>query len=154
MKKHTWVVLAVSCSLIFGGVALANGVVDKAKPGETSVVVPCEVAIDEQLVKVKQTEAADLEAARNPQSDRERFLQAFAGYKDLYAIESAAYADQSDSTDPAVQRVWKELERKGDVIARFEQLLTSQSEKEPSLYEAFVEETQQVNQELYPEQYK
>ncbi|USB34849.1 hypothetical protein [Paenibacillus sp. YPG26] len=109
---------------------------------------------EEQKLKELATKAADLEAELNPTSAVEEFEEVFAGYKDLYALENAYYADQKESKDPAVQKVLNELERKGKLIAQFENPKLAKSVSSDSLLEKFYEETNKLNRELYPEKSK
>ena len=119
---------------------------------------PGATTADEQKLKELASKAGDLEAELSPLSALDEFNEVFAGYKDLYAIESAHYADQQDSEDPAVQRVLEELEQKGKLIAQFENQAQSQalskSADGESLLDQFMAATSKLNQELYPEQYK
>lgn len=159
LKKKALVVLSISCSLVFGGLALAYAAEsDEGRKNRSDT--PGAAAADEQKLKEAAAKTADREAELNPKSDLEQFNEVFAGYKDLYAIESAHYADQRDSDDPAVQRVLHELEQKGKLIARFESALSqAQSDRsngsnlanDESLLDKFYEETQKLNQELYPD---
>ncbi|WP_141502363.1 M56 family metallopeptidase [Paenibacillus luteus] len=103
---------------------------------------------DEQRLKELATKAADLEAELNPKSALEQFDEAFAAYKDMFAIETAHYADQQDSNDPAVQRVLYELEQKGKLIAQFDEAKWSKVENSELLLERFNEEKYKLNQEL------
>lgn len=117
---------------------------------------------DEQKLKELATRAANLEAEINPKSDIEKFIEVFAGYKELFTIESVYYEDQQDSEDPAVQRVLYELEQKRKLIAQLENSLLEAQSKDPdgesvygdSLLHKFYEETNKLNQELYPERFK
>lgn len=179
MKKKTWVVLTICCSLALGGVALASLNTNQVNANSPSLTektsyatesyeaqkkiadAPGATTEDEQKLKELATKAADLEAELHPKSELEEFNEVFEGYNDLFAIESAYYADQHDLEDPAVQRVLYELEQKGKLIAQFENLqLKAQSEDAnliktlngQSLLDKFLEETQQLNQELYPDQ--
>lgn len=176
MKKKTWMILSVCGTLAFGAfvwgiispnqveantpslqenVSYANENYDAQKkiadaPGATTA--------DEQKLKELSSKAGDLEAELSPQSALDEFNEVFAGYKDLYAIESVYYADQQESEDPAVQRVLEELEQKGELIAQFEDQAKSQmlrkSADSESLLIQFMAAASELNQELYPEQYK
>ncbi|GAE06332.1 hypothetical protein JCM10914_2485 [Paenibacillus sp. JCM 10914] len=119
---------------------------------------PGATTADEQKLKELGSRAGELEAELHPSSAIDEFNEVFAGYKDLYAIESAYYADQQNSEDPAVQRVLIELEKKGALIAQFENQAQSQtlskSDAGESLLDQFMEATSELNKELYPEQYE
>ncbi|QCT03748.1 hypothetical protein E6C60_3037 [Paenibacillus algicola] len=172
MKKKTWVVLTVCCSIVVGGLALANLKSNHADANSPTLKEKVSYAVesyeaqkkiadapgatteDEQRLKELATRAADLELELNPQTALEEFNEVFAGYKDLYLIHSAHYEDKKDSTDPLVQQVLHQLEEKGKLIAQFEKLQMSKSVNGESLLTKFYEETDQLNRELYPDRYK
>ncbi|MGF7050517.1 hypothetical protein J2T13_005066 [Paenibacillus sp. DS2015] len=173
MKKKTWIVLTVCCSVVVGGggLALANmnaNQVDANSPLKEKVSyavesyeaqkqiadAPGATTEDEQELKELASRSADLELELNPQSVLEEFEEVFAGYKDLYLIQSAHYEDKKDSTDPAVQQVLYSLEQKGKLIAQFEKLKLSKSANGESLLENFYGETTKLNKELYPDRFK
>lgn len=172
MKKKTWIVLTVCGSLIVGGFAWANSNANQVEASSPTLReqvsdaferyeeqkkiagLPGATTEDEQQLKELAAEAWALKDKLNPKSPLDEFNEVFAGYKDLYKIESAYYADQQDSEDPAVQRVLYELEQKGKLIAQFESQALSKSVKSESLLDTFMEETSKLNQELYPEQFE
>ncbi|KQN96778.1 hypothetical protein [Paenibacillus sp. Leaf72] len=176
MNKKTWMILSVCGVLAVGGFVWGNIGSNHAEANVPSLQekvdyatesyeaqkkiadAPGATTAEEQKLKELASKSGDLEAELNPQSALDEFNQVFAGYKDLYAIESAYYADQQDSEDPAVQRVLKELEQKGELIAQFELKAQSQalnkSADGESLVDQFMSATSELNQELYPEQYK
>ncbi|KOP65870.1 hypothetical protein AMS62_11920 [Bacillus sp. FJAT-18019] len=171
MKKKTWIILSVCGTLAVGGfvggiipnqaeannptlqekVSYANESYDAQKKIADAPEATTE---DEQRLKELESKAGDLEAELSPKSSIDEFNEVFAGYKDLYAIESAYYADQQDSEDPAVQRVLEELEKKGELIAQFENQALRNSVNGASLLDQFMKATSELNQDLYPEQYK
>ncbi|GAB6991942.1 hypothetical protein [Paenibacillus pini] len=176
MKKKTWIILSVCSTLAIGGFIWGNfnaNQVDANSPTLQERVsyaaesydaqkkiadAPGATTADEQKLKELASKAGDLEAKLSPKSTLDEFNEVFAGYKDLYEIESAYYADQQDSKDPSVQRVLEELDHKGKLIATFENKAQSQalskSTNDQSLLDQFMEATSKLNQELYPEQYK
>ncbi|KOP68076.1 hypothetical protein AMS62_24630 [Bacillus sp. FJAT-18019] len=119
-------------------------------------------AEDEQKLKELETRDADLEAELNLKSDLEKFNEVFAGYKELFTLESAYYEDHQNLEDPAVQQVLYELEQKGKLIAQYEKSLLKVQSEDPgdesihgeSLLNSFYEETNKLNQELYKERFK
>lgn len=116
---------------------------------------PGATTADEQKLKELASQLGDLEAELRPKSALDEFNEVLAGYKDLYAIESAYYVDQQHSEDPAVQRVIEELEQKGKLIAQFENQASNKlAQNNESLLDQFMKATSELNQKLYPEQYK
>lgn len=176
MKKKTWMIVTICGTLAIGGFIWGNLNPDQADANvpklqekvsyeNESYDAQKKIAdasgattADEQKLKELVSKAGDFEAELNPQSGFDEFNGVFAAYKDLYAIESAHYADQQDVKDPAVQRVLEELEQKGRLIAQFESLAQSQelskSADGESLLDQFMAATSELNQELYPEQYR
>lgn len=176
MNKKTWMILSICATLAVGTFTWANintGKVEADSPTLQEEVTFAKAGVeaqkkiadapgatteDEQRLKELTSKAGELEEELNPKSAADEFNEVFAGYKDLYAIESAYYEDQQDSEDPAVQRVLKELEKKGELIAQFENQANKQelskSASGESLLNQFMEATSELNQELYPEQYK
>ncbi|MDH6675763.1 hypothetical protein M2277_006484 [Paenibacillus sp. LBL] len=174
MKKNTWIILSVCSVLAIGGFTWANmnaNKVDANSPNLQEKVsyahesyeaqkkiadAPGATTEDEQKLKELESRAGELDNELHPQSALDEFNEVFAGYKDLYAIESAYYADQQNSEDPLVQRVLKELEKKGELITQFENLAINQalnkSDAGESLLNQFMAATSELNQELYPEQ--
>lgn len=176
MKKKTWMILSICGTLAIGGFVWGNISSNRVEANTPTLQekvlytndsfeaqkkiadAPGATTEDEQKLKELASKAGDLEAELHPQSALDEFNEVFAGYKDLYAIESAYYADQKDSEDPAVQRVLKELEQKGELIAQFESRAQNQSSNKSatgeSLLDQFMEAAGVLNQELYPEQFK
>lgn len=172
LKKNAWIALAVCCSVVVGGVVWANWnhneieASSQSKEDRYSFILsqyeeqkqianaPDASTEDEQKLKELTSEVAAIEEENNPKSPREEFEETFAGYKDLYAIESAMYADKQNSTDPLDQKVLHELEEKGKLIMQFENAAKNKMTVEDTLLQSFYEATDKLNRELYPERYE
>ncbi|QJC53648.1 hypothetical protein HGI30_20355 [Paenibacillus albicereus] len=172
MKKRSWLLLATCGSVLAGGITLAGMKQNPAEANSSTLPerateanqayeaqkkianAPGATTEEEQKLKELATKAADLDSALNPKSDLEEFQEVFTGYKDLHLIHSSHYEDKKDSTDPAVQKVLHSLKEKGELIARFEKLQQAKSLTGESLLSRFLDETDQLNRELYPERFK
>ncbi|MCR8844931.1 hypothetical protein NQ117_14710 [Paenibacillus sp. SC116] len=172
LRKKTWIVFTLCCSIVVGGLALANMNGNHANANSPSLNekltytttsyeaqkkiadAPGATTADEQKLKELATKAENLQSELAPKSALDEFNEVFAGYKDLHAIHSTYYADKKDSTDPAVQKVLYELEQKGKLIAHFEKPKMLNSVNGEELLKTFYEETYKLNQKLYPENFK
>ncbi|MGO4185659.1 hypothetical protein AB4Z45_22120 [Paenibacillus sp. MCAF9] len=159
LKKKAQLVFAMGCfAVVSSFVMRANwdnsevAAAEQRKENNYTVVLSENKQQNEHKQKELASKLAQAQEEMNPTSSRELFDSHLAGYKDLYVIESTAYNKKKDSTDPLIQKVLHELEEKGKLIAHFEKAAEG-TESGEELLKSFIEATNQLNRELYPERY-